>query len=222
MKPSILLLVTTIATGTLYVLSFVALGSGYPTVESSGQDIASWFAENSARARTYAWLSALVSLGYTVFGGMLAGLLPKPHRYVFFGGVLGFAITAQVQAWFWAGLALHPQDLEPSTARVLFDIVMFWGPVVNASMVAMAAPFVLLGFREATLVPRWLAWIAGIFAVEQAIETITIFGQTGFIAPGGTMNIYLGGSLGFLFVVGAMIWGYRRIEQADAKDDSKR
>lgn len=49
-------------------------------------------------------------------------LLPKPHRYIFFGGVLGWAITGMVQAWFWAGLALHPEGLDPATARTIFDI----------------------------------------------------------------------------------------------------
>lgn len=68
MKPSRILLVTTIATGTLYVLSFVALHHGHPGVETSKQEIVAWFSENGAQARTYAWLSALVSMGFTISG----------------------------------------------------------------------------------------------------------------------------------------------------------
>jgi len=30
---------------------------------------------------------------------------------------------------------------------------------------------------------------------EQTIETVTIFGQDGFTAPGGPMNVYLGAAL---------------------------
>lgn len=215
MKPSHLLLLTTIATGTLYVVSFVALGNDRPTIETSGQEIVAWLTENGARARTYAWLSALVSMGFTIFGGLIASALPQPHRYIFLGGALGFAITAQVQAWFWAGLAFHPQDLDAGTARVLLDITQFWGPVVNASMVAMAAPIAALGIGADPVVPRWLAWLSAIFGIEQAIETITVFGQSGFIAPGGTMNVYLGGVLGFLFVVGMLVWAMPRLDRTE-------
>jgi hypothetical protein len=166
------LLVTTIATGTLYVLSFVALHHGHPGVETSGQEIVAWFSENGAQARTYAWLSALVAMGFTILGGLLASVMPRPHRYIFLGGAVGFAVTAQVQAWFWAGLAFHPQNLNPGTARVLLDITQFWAPVVNSSMVAMAAPVAALGLGADPVVPRWLAWLSAIFGIEQAIETI--------------------------------------------------
>jgi hypothetical protein len=47
--------------------------------------------------------------------------------------------------------------------------------------------------------------------MEQAIETITVFGQSGSIAPGGTMNVYFGGTLGFLFVLGPLISGFPRM-----------
>jgi hypothetical protein len=39
------------------------------------------------------------------------------------------------------------------------------------------------------------AAIAAVALVEQLIETVTIFGSHGFIAPGGPMNIYLGAGL---------------------------
>jgi hypothetical protein len=170
MKPSRILLVTTMATGALYVVSFVALHRGHPGVETSGRELVAWFSENGA----------------------------------------------QVQAWFWAGLAFHPQDLDPGTARVLLDITQFWGPVVNSSMVAMAAPVAALGLGADPVVPRWLAWLSAVFGIEQAIETITVFGRSGFIAPGGTMNVYLGGFLGFLFVVGLLVWAMPRLDRAAA------
>jgi len=212
MKPSLILLITTVATGTLYVLSFVALGNAPPTIESSGQEILAWFSNNGTRARTYAWMMIFVSLGFTVLGGQVSALLPKPHRYIFLGGVLGFAITAQIQAWFWAGLAFHPEGLDPGAARVIFDIPLYWGPVVNSSMVAMAAAVIVLGFGASPIIPRWLTWLGVIFCLEQAIETITVFGRAGFIAPSGPMNLYLGGTLGFLWVAGLAGWAFQRID----------
>jgi hypothetical protein len=139
MKPSRILLVTILATGALYVASFVALGSSFPTIDSSEQEIVKWFSENGTRARIYAWTAAFVSLGLAIFGGQVAALVPKPHRYIFFAGVLGCAITPQVQAWFWAGLALHPQSLDPAAARTIFAIAAYWGPLVNGSTATMAA-----------------------------------------------------------------------------------
>jgi hypothetical protein len=216
MKPSQILLITILATGVLYVASFVALGGSFPTINSSGQEIVEWFSANGTRARIYAWTAAFVSLGLAIFGGQVSAVLPKPHRYIFLAGVLGFAITAQVQAWFWAGLAFHPQGLDPAAARTIFDIPAYWGPLVNGSTMTMAAAVAALGFGVSPIIPRWLAWLSAIFFLEQAIETITVFGQNGFIAPGGTMNVYLGGALGFLWVTGVVRWALPRIDSASA------
>ncbi len=212
MKPSRILLISILATAVLYIASFVALGSSFPTIDSSGQEIVEWFSANGTRARIYAWTAAFFSLGFAIFGGQVSALLPKPHRYIFLAGVLGCAITAQVQAWFWAGLAFHPQGLEPGAARTIFDIAAFWGPLVNGSTTTMAIAVAALGFGVSPIIPRWLAWLSVIFLLEQAIETITVFGQSGFIAPGGTMNVYLGGVLGFLWIGGVVRWALQRID----------
>ncbi len=193
-----------------YVASFTALGSSVPTVESSGDEIVSWFTDNATRAQAYAWTATFAALALTVFGAMVAHLLPTPHRYVFFGGLLGWVITGQVQAWFWAGMALHPQGLDPTTARTLFDIPQYWGPIVNGSTMTMAAAFVPLAFGAAPTIPRWLGWLSVLFLVEQAVETVTVFGESGFLAPGGAMNLYLGGLIGMAWVIGVISWGFGR------------
>ena len=215
MKPSQILLFNILATGAFYVGSFIALGNSYPTIESSGQEIVEWFSSNGTNARTYAWTAAFYSLGLGVFGGQVSAVLPRPHRYIFFAGVLGFAITAQVQAWFWAGLSFHPQGLEPGAARALFDMTSYWGPLVNGSTMTMSIAVAALGFGQSPTIPRWLTWLSVIFFLEQAVETITIFGHTGFIAPGGTMNVYLGGLIGFAWVAGVVHWARPRVDRPD-------
>lgn len=212
MKPSRALLITILATGAFYIAGFVALGDSYPTINSSGQEIVKWFSENAIRARIYAWTGAFFSLGFAIFGGQLASLLPRPNRYIFLAGAIGCAITAQIQAWFWAGLAFHPEGLNPSAARTIFDIAAFWGPLVNGSTATMAVAVAALGFGASPIIPRWLTWLSAIFFLEQTIETITVFGQTGFIAPGGTMNVYLGGAIGFLWIAGVVHWAIHRID----------
>ncbi|MEM7461948.1 MAG: hypothetical protein AAF362_04645 [Pseudomonadota bacterium] len=218
MKPSKLLLYNILATCAFYVASFTALGNGFPTIESSGQEVVQWFTDNGSKARIYSWTAAFFSLGLVIFAGQVSAILPKPNRYIFFGGVLGFALTAQVQAWIWAGLAFHPQDLDPSAARTLFDIASFWGPLVNGSTTAMAVAIAAVGFGPSPIIPKWLTWLSVIFFLEQAIETVTVFGKTGFLAPGGTMNVYLGGAIGFLWVAGVVRWAMQRLDAAEIRD----
>lgn len=213
MKSSRVLLINILATGVLYVGSFVALGSSFPTAESSGQEIVDWFTVNGSKARTYAWTSAFLSLGLAIFGAQVASLLPKPHRYIFLGGAFGAAITAQVQGWFWAGMALHPEGLDPAAARTIFDIPAYWGPLVNGSTMTMAAAVAVLGLGASPVIPRWLTWLSAVFFLEQAVETVTVFGHTGFIAPGGTMNVYLGGVIGFAWIAGVVRWARRRLDE---------
>ncbi|MCP4319018.1 MAG: hypothetical protein GY789_24260 [Hyphomicrobiales bacterium] len=213
MKSPRVLLLNILATGALYVAGFVALGGSVPTIDSTGQEIVDWFSNNGTRAQIYAWTAAFISLGLGIFGGQVSALLPEPNRYIFFAGVLGFAITAQVQAWIWAGLALHPEGLDPVAARVIFDISAYWGPLVNGSTATMAAAVAALGFGASPSIPRWLTWLSCVFFLEQAIETVTIFGQTGFFAPGGTMNVYLGGTIGFVWVGGVVRWALQRIDE---------
>ena len=49
----------------------------------------------------------------------------------------------------------------------------------------------------------WLAWLTIVFMVEQSIETITIFGKSGFTAPGGPMNLDLGAGLLLVWIIAA-------------------
>ncbi|NQY56565.1 MAG: hypothetical protein HRT86_08790 [Ilumatobacteraceae bacterium] len=45
---------------------------------------------------------------------------------MFFGGVLMWVITGLIPAWFWAGLAPRPDDLDAGAAQTLFDIAQYW------------------------------------------------------------------------------------------------
>jgi hypothetical protein len=77
MRSSKVLLVTIVTTGVLYVAGCVALGSGYPTAESTGAEVVGWFTDNASRARIYAWTAAFVSLELGIFGGQLSTLFPS-------------------------------------------------------------------------------------------------------------------------------------------------
>jgi hypothetical protein len=217
----VILLAATVSWIVLYVGGFAALGSSVPTVESTGQEVLDWFSDNKTQADAFAWTWAVSSLALAVFGAIVASLLPRPHRYLLLAGVFGWVIAGQVQAWFWAGLALHPEGLDPAAARTIFDIAAYIGPVINGSTMAMAAAVFPLAFGREPIVPRWLGWISVLFFAEQGVETITIFGgDSGFIAPGGAMNVYLGGVIGFAWVIGVTVWGMGRADSADIDESA--
>jgi hypothetical protein len=215
MKPSRVLLIVILATAGLYVGGFAVLGSSFPTVDSSGQEVVEWFTQHGARARAFSWTTAFISLGLAIFGAQVASVLPQPHGYIFLAGALGWAITSQVQGWFWAGLAFHPQGLDPSAARTIFAIPAYWGPLINGSSATMAFAFISLGFGASRLVPSWLTWLSLVFFLEQSIETITVFGQSGFLAPAGAMNVYVGGAIGFAWGAGVVNWAMKRMNADD-------
>jgi hypothetical protein len=194
LRRSTLLLSATIVFGLLYVAAAVALGTT-PEPGDSGQAVASWFQDNDGNVRAWAWLLTLGGPVFAVFAALVRARLPAPHRDVFFFGAIAFAAETAVQAWIWAGMAWHPDQLDPATARTLLDVASFWGPVLTSTTVAMLAPVALLALRGEAGLPRWLGVVAAVAVAEQLIETITVFGRHGFIAPGGGMNIYLGAGL---------------------------
>jgi hypothetical protein len=184
----------TVGFGLLYVAAYAALGST-PEPGDDGQAVAAWFRDHGGHVRAWAWLLTLSAPLFATFVALIRAQLPAPHRDVFFFGAIAFGAETAVQAWFWLGMAWHADQLEPATARTLLDVTSFWGPVLTGTTVTMLAPVVLLGLRGEGGLPRWLGLVAAIAVVEQLIETVTIFGRHGFIAPGGAMNVDLGAGL---------------------------
>jgi len=68
-------------------------------------------------------------------------------------------------------------------------------------------PGTLLGLRGQAGIPQWLTILGAVAFMEQAIETITIFGSAGFTQPGGAMNMQLGARLTAGWLVAFGLWG---------------
>jgi apolipoprotein N-acyltransferase len=194
LRRSTLLLVATLGFGVLYLAATAALGST-PDAGDNGQAVAGWFRDHDGHVRAWIWLLTLSAPLFATFAALVRAQLPAPHRDVFFFGAIAFAAETAVQGWLWAGMAWHASELEPATARTLLDVASFWGPVLTSTTVMMLAPVTLLALRGAAGLPRWLGVLGAVALAEQLVETVTIFGRHGFIAPGGPMNIYLGAGL---------------------------
>jgi len=130
-------------------------------------------------------------------------------------GAAAFVIETAVQAWFWAGMAIDPGSLDPATVRLAFSIVSFWGPILTGATMAMIGAVTALGLRSKPAIPRWLTILGVIAFIEQAIETITVFGTRGFTAPGGAMNLQLGAGITLVWIVGLVVWAARELGERD-------
>jgi apolipoprotein N-acyltransferase len=194
MRRSIPLIGSTIGFVVLFAAAALSLGTT-PDANDTGTQVARWFRENGSHVRWSLWFLTLSLMLFAVFAALVRNRLPGPHRDVFFFGAVALVAETAVQGWLLAGVAWHSDALAPATARTVLDVASYWGPVLTSATVLMLAPIALLALREEAGLPRWLALVAGVALGEQIIETITIFGRQGFIAPGGPMNLQLGAIL---------------------------
>ncbi|HEY9416270.1 MAG TPA: hypothetical protein VIQ30_16040 [Pseudonocardia sp.] len=192
MRPRPVLLAATIAIPVIYLAGVAILGTP-PDATASGQQVADWFGAHRHEARAYAWLLTILMPTVAVYAALVRERLPGPHRDVLLIGSVTFSAANAIAAWLWATLAWHTSD--PVVERALLDLASFWGPVLTGSTLTMIAPVVALWRRTDVALPRWLSALGLVALVEQFAETVTIFGDTGFTAPGGPMNLYLGAGL---------------------------
>jgi hypothetical protein len=106
-----------------------------------------------------------------------------------------------VSWWLLSGAALHAASIEPATARALMDVWSYFGPVLTTTDVVMAGT-VALAALHARALPKWFGWLSAVFAVEQLAEVATVYGHSGFMAPGGDWNNVVGASLLVIWVLG--------------------
>ncbi len=179
-----------------------------PAATETGTELVAWFRANSGSIRLGVWAFTVALPAFAVIAALTRGRLPAPHRDVFFIGASVYASSIAVWTWTWGGLALHAERLDPAIARTVLDAACFFGPVLTGATTTMMAPVTILGLRG-DVVPRWLGVLGLLAFVEQSIETVTIFGSTGFIQPGGAMNMQLGGALTLAWILGVGSWGGR-------------
>ncbi len=200
------LLAATAAVAILSVLALLVWGTP-PAAAETGAQVVGWFREHRDAARWWTWILTVAMPPAAIMFALLRRLLPAPHSDVFLIGAISYLVALSVQAWIWGGLALHADQLEPAIARTVLDIAVLFGPVLTGATTTMIAPVTLLALRGRAGLPMWLGLLGAVAFGEQAIETITIFGSTGFTQPGGAMNLQLGAGLTLAWMVAFGVWG---------------
>jgi hypothetical protein len=191
-----------------YVVATVALGTP-PTASDPPADVISWLQQHYNGVRIHAWAITIGLVAFAVLAGIVRNRLPRPFNDIFLLGAAAFIAETAVSTWLWGALALHPDSLEPATARTILDIVLFWGPVLTASTLTMIGSVTALGFTHPAGIPKWLTILGVVVLVEQLAETVTIFGTHGFFGPGGDMNLVLGAGLTLIWLGAIVVWAAR-------------
>jgi type IV secretory pathway VirB2 component (pilin) len=174
-----------------------------PDVNDSGAKLVLYFQDHGDGIRVATWLNTLATIPIVLLIAHLRSRVSGIRRDVLLLGGAGLVVGLSVWSWFNAGLALHADTLDPQVARTIADVGSYFGPVVTVSIVLLIVPIGLTAWEGNGGFPRWLAWLTGLFALEQMIETITVMGKRGFIAPGGAMNNVLGAGLGAVWLIAA-------------------
>ncbi len=172
-----------------------------PDVNASGETLVRYYRDHAGALRTATWLLTWSLVPFVILMAHARSFLSGLCRDVMLISVAMFVTIGTVWTWFNAGLALHAATLDAHVTRTLVDISLYFGPTLTIADVLLAGAIGLAAWRGDGGLPRWLAYFSAVFALEQAIETITIFGKSGFIAPGGDMNFQLGASLLFVWLV---------------------
>ena len=206
LEGSRVLLAATIAYAVLVGAGLVVLGTP-PAASESGEQVVAWFRQNHDAVRWFVWTFTVATPALAVMIAILCRIVPAPYCDVFLIGGVSWLVSGAVFTWTWAGLAIHANSLEPAIARTVLDVAVFFGPVFTGTTVTMIAPVTVLALRSQAGLPRWLGAWGLIAVVEQAIETITVFGSTGFTQPNGAMNFQLGASLTLGWLLAFGIWG---------------
>lgn len=200
------LLGATVAYAVLSGVALLAVGT-LPGAAETGTRVVDWFREHHDSVRWSVWAYTVATPLVAIMMALLRRLLPAPHRDVFLIGAIAYLSTISVWTWTWGGLSLHADRLEPVTARAILDVAVFFGPVFTGITTTMMAPVTLLALRGQARLPLWLGVLGLVAFVEQSVETITIFGSTGFTQPGGAMNMQVGAGLTLTWVLAFGSWG---------------
>ena len=187
------LLVSTIGFSVLYLAAVVALGTP-PGVDAQGAVIVKWLQDHHEAVRWSTWLTVLSAPLFAshvvLVRDWIAG---TAGRFYLLGGTAVLILTT-VSSWVLLGLARRPESLDPALARTLLDVSAYWGPSLTAFTVLTLGAVAWVSLHDHRL-PRWVGVLAMVAFVEQAVETVTVFGTSGFVAAGGPMNTMLGAGL---------------------------
>ncbi|HEY2877746.1 hypothetical protein [Nocardioides sp.] len=187
------------ATYCILVIGGLVIAPAPPAIDSTPMGVSNYYRGESDSIRTVVWLIAVSLLPLAVLMSTVRERLAGIGRDVFLLGVASFMAATTIELWFDAGLSAHAGTTPPDTLTVLAGIAAYFTPTLTVADLLMAVPVAMAALRI-RIFPRWYGYLSIAFAIEQAVETLTITGRHGFAAAGGTMNYTLGAGLFLIWV----------------------
>jgi len=192
-------LLAAVAFVALFIVGTAFLGTPLQ-VDDSPADTVAWLQLHQDDIPVTMASYALTAIPFFVLVAWVRRALPDLCGYAFLGASAAFAAQVIVSTWFLGGTALHADTIDPQTARSLLDVGAYLGPMLTTTDVVMAGAVAWAALRDGVL-PRWLGWLSAVFAVEQLVEIATVYGRSGFAAPGGAWNNVLGAGLLMIWLI---------------------
>jgi hypothetical protein len=169
-----------------------------PDIDATGAQVQLYFADNSGALATSGYLAMVAGIPFLVVLALVRRRLATAGGWMAdtaFGGGLVLAAAATAALLIQLGLALHPDQVDPGTARTLVDVGRFLAPAVTGAVFVMAVAVAVASLRYGAL-PEWMGLASVAYAVYEVLESATVFGSTGAFAPGETINTI--GTIAFL------------------------
>lgn len=183
----------------LYATGTAFLGTPVP-IDASPADTQSWLQLRQDDIPVMVASFALAIVPFFVLVAWTRRALPDVYGFAFLGASAAFVTQAVVALWFYSGAAVHADTIDPQIARSLLDVASYFGPVLTTTIVVMAGAVGLSALRERAF-PTWFGWVTAVFVVEQVAELATVYGDSGFAAPGGAWNNVLGAGMFALWIL---------------------
>ena len=194
-------LLAAVAFVVLLVVAQFIVGATPPELGATGKQVVAYYSEHGNTIRLSVWLMAIALLPFGALVGCLRRQVRGIGRDMLLLGATAYVIEATIWKWLSASLTLHPSQLDANTARILADIMAYAGPVMTIGVILLAAPLAWASLRHENNAPSWFRWLTVVLVIDQAVETVTLLGLSGFIAPGGMMNFPVGAGLFLLWVI---------------------
>jgi hypothetical protein len=208
-----------LATAIAYALAglvVVAIVPQAPGISKGGDELVRYYRQHGDAVRVSLWLATVALIPLVLLLMKLRTHLQGLGRDVLLVATAMYATESTLVAWVGAGLALHGRTLDAHVARTVADIGAYFGPLLTIAIVLMVGGVGVAALRSEGKFPFWFGCVSLVVVVEQSIETITVFGRSGFIAPGGAMNFGLGATLTLLWILCAGVVASRADERTVA------
>jgi hypothetical protein len=181
------------------VVAGLVVAPAPPGIDAATTTVVTYYRDQSDSIRAVVWLIAVSLLPLAVVMSWVRQRVTGIGRDVFLVGVATFMPATMIELWFDGGLSARATTTAPGTVALLSGIAAFFTPTLTVADLLMAVPVATAALSTRAF-PRWYGYLSLAFAVEQAVETLTLIGLHGFASAGGTMNYTLGAGLFLVWV----------------------